>query len=368
MSNRPPVLRPSPLGLADMFSGTWAVLRRRGGLLLGITLVAGLVAAAIIFIPVMAVVLLGVFSLIAALESNSGSESSPSLWMITPIVVLCAAAVGAASVWVWARFNSMLVAVVDQLARGLEPSWTSAENQTRGAAGRAMPLVWLGAAAAAVVGALVSIFLGWVLATRQVNAQTDETIGAVAFLLLTVIVVAGIYLQIRLVYALPALALEGHRGLDALRRSFALTKGRFWRTTGFLLVGCGLPYLFSMVFQGGQQGLKDNPDLVGLLLLVSLLSTVVSFMVGVWMSAWQAVMYVDRVRQDGGAVGVQPTPWPWQQSQPWPVQPTPGYPQPPMGQDYPGPTSYPAQPTPQQPGYPADPASNPWARRDNEGL
>ncbi|MEL4504670.1 glycerophosphoryl diester phosphodiesterase membrane domain-containing protein [Luteococcus sp. H138] len=380
-SSQPALLKGSPLGLGDMFAGTWKVLRRRFGLLLGITLVAALVAAALIFIPMMVVMVLGIFSIMSTMDTSM--YPMPSLAVTAPVLVLCSAAVAAASVWVWAKFSSLAVAVVDQLARGLEPSWSSAENQTQGSAGRAMPLVWLAGAIGAGAGALISVFVAGLL---HQGGDASSAFATSTFLFVAVLVVAGVYLQVRLVYTLPALALEGRSGMDALRRSFQLTGGRFWRTLWFLLIGCGLVALLSVIVQGAEGVFRESPDLAAVGALFSLLGAVANVVLSVWTIAWQTVMYVDRVREEGAPqpqFPMQPGQFTAQSPhQPYPVQSYPGqqaYPgqpaQPHPAQQHPT-QQYPTQPqaapgpwqpTPPPPN-PADPGPNPWARQDNQGL
>lgn len=59
-------------------------------------------------------------------------------------------------------------------------------------------------------------------------------LGAVLGLLL--LIVPGIYLFVRWYFTVQAVAVEGARGLDALRRSAVLVEGRWWRVFGCVLL------------------------------------------------------------------------------------------------------------------------------------
>lgn len=63
-------------------------------------------------------------------------------------------------------------------------------------------------------------------------------------------VVPGIWLYVAWAAAIPALLIEGGRGAAALRRSFRLVDGRWWRTFGAVVVGFVLGTIVSTVAQG----------------------------------------------------------------------------------------------------------------------
>ena len=70
------------------------------------------------------------------------------------------------------------------------------------------------------------------------------TIGAIAMLL------PGIWLYIAWAFALPVLLVEGLRGPAALRRSYALVRGRWWRTFGVIALGFLLAIVISTLARG----------------------------------------------------------------------------------------------------------------------
>jgi hypothetical protein len=88
---------------------------------------------------------------------------------------------------------------------------------------------------------------------------------------LFVFIVPGIYLGVRLAFAVPSLAVEDVRGLDAVRRSWALTAPDFWRPLGLLIAiyaataiaGQILLQLFVLLAQAtDSQGVALGGDIV----------------------------------------------------------------------------------------------------------
>ncbi|HEV2785325.1 MAG TPA: hypothetical protein VGV67_02965, partial [Solirubrobacteraceae bacterium] len=59
----------------------------------------------------------------------------------------------------------------------------------------------------------------------------------------------GVWLYIAWAFALPVLLVEGIGGTKSLGRSFALVKGRWWRTFGVLVLGLVLALVVSTVIQ-----------------------------------------------------------------------------------------------------------------------
>jgi Membrane domain of glycerophosphoryl diester phosphodiesterase/Uncharacterised protein family (UPF0259) len=65
----------------------------------------------------------------------------------------------------------------------------------------------------------------------------------VGFLLL---IVPGIYLAVRLAVVEPLILTEEVAGVDAMRRSWELTNGKFWRVFGWMVVGALPPFILAV--------------------------------------------------------------------------------------------------------------------------
>ncbi|MEL4356625.1 MULTISPECIES: hypothetical protein [unclassified Luteococcus] len=398
-AQEPPLLRRSPMGLGDIIGVTWQVLRRRFGLLLGISLVSGLVAGLLALLPAIALLTAGVFGAMAAIGSPPDGPPLGDFWVLLPLVVICCALIGVIWVWVWAKFNSMLVAVIDQLARGFQPTWDSATAQAQGTDRRALPLLWWGAGLGALAGAIP---VGLLLVALESDQWGDgpTTVFALTVLALPVLSLVMLYPLARLVYLLPVLTLEKMSGWQAVRRAWRLTSGQVGRTLGLLVVGCGVPYAANLALNVARVELQERQALAGLGGLVSLVTAVLGIALGVWLTAWQTVMYLDRVQMGDVTPAQTEAAWPsapavthclpgpttaqYPPTQYPPAQYPPAqYPpaQFPPTVPHPGQPATPAVPTPQPPGYAApqnpppgpawpseDPTTSPWARRDDEGL
>ena len=70
-------------------------------------------------------------------------------------------------------------------------------------------------------------------------------VGAYAGMLL--LVLPGLWFVIRALFASTIVALEGRRNVDAIKRSFALTKGQAWRLTGLTLLPSLLAFTLAML-------------------------------------------------------------------------------------------------------------------------
>ena len=395
------ILEPSPMGLGELFTTSWRALKRAPGLLLGIT-VAQVVAVTAIMLAGMAVVAAG-FGLLGLspagfTDGTIGSGLNEQLTLAILAAVLAFILVFLAAALVNSKLAGMQYAAVDQLARGLRPTWDSTHRATRGVARRALTLVALYLVAVLVFFGVLAAFIAVVAAgTWQAGGSGDGRGAAAAvgigLLCLPLLYAAVMYLTVRLLYTMAALAIEGRSGMDALRRSLELTKGRFWATLGYLIVGMLIPSFVSGILQtvlspglyAADEYGNPEPNMV-VLGLVLLLATLVSLATAVWQVVYVAMMYIDEVRRRemarlapawnwshgapglaGPGAGMQPgqPPLGWRQAneQPWqqPGQPPQPWQQPQQPWAQSGvPDAY-ASVDPGAVASPTEPPRNPWA-------
>jgi len=151
---------------------------------------------------------------------------------------------------------------------GETPDWRASLNY---ALSRATPLL-----------ALTALYVGGV------------ALGALALLL------PGIWLYIAWVFALPVLLVEGLRGPEALRRSYTLVRGRWWRTFGVIALGFLLAIVISTLARGVfLLGLLVADD-DALVLALSTIAGIVGLAVSApFQAALLTVLYFDtRVRTE----------------------------------------------------------------------
>ncbi len=225
-------------------------------------------------------------------------------------------------------------------------------------------MLWIGVIyATAFIGAMV------VLIVPMALAGTPAAIGVGAFLMVGLFV----WLYVAWSFALPALLVEDHRGVKALKRSYKLVSSRWWQTFAILMLGFLLAWITSSVVQSIFAGVilvgVDSSSLTAWLILgvagfAGLLITTP------FQAALLLVIYFDlRVRKegfdlellaerfgDGGPVGVPAPP----SAGRLPLAPSPS-PVSPPATDAPAP--YWPAPGEQRPQPPPDPGPPPpgWA-------
>jgi hypothetical protein len=116
-------------------------------------------------------------------------------------------------------------------------------------------------------------------------------------------IVPGIYLSIAWAVAFPVMLVERVGGFAALKRSFDLTRGRWWATTGRLLVAYILVTVISTVataiFLVPSNLLVDDTS-TGALLFEHAANFVVSLITTPFIAAVTTLVYFDlRVRKEG---------------------------------------------------------------------
>lgn len=143
---------------------------------------------------------------------------------------------------------------------------------------------------------------------RRLGSVFWLSLLTVLFLIVALIalVLPGIWLTIAWCVALPALLFEGLTGLAALRRSFALVRGRWWPTFGTLLVAIVILFVVQFVLGlvagaivgGLVPGTSTN---VAVLIAVGSVLGVLSRIISTpFVAACVTVIYYDlRVRKEG---------------------------------------------------------------------
>lgn len=100
-------------------------------------------------------------------------------------------------------------------------------------------------------------------------------IGGLLFIL------PGLFLAVRLAFVVEAVAIDDVRGADALRRSWQLTEGNFWRvlgiSIGIYLIASGVSALIGLPFTG----IARNADAEGIALAGAILGNVITLPVTV---------------------------------------------------------------------------------------
>lgn len=226
----PPALKPGviplrPLSLSDIFNGAIAYVRMNPKATLGLTtavvVIAQLIALVLQIGPLAATGSLAVLG-------KGGSEVSDAALIASSLSSLAAVvATGLATI----VLSGLLTVVVGRAVFGAHITIGDAWQRARG---RLLALIgfvvleFLGAAIliAIVVGVLIAV-------VSAVNGAAAFVIGAP---LVVALIVGLVYLGVMLGFTPTLIVLERLDVVSAMRRSFALVKGDFWRVFGIVVL------------------------------------------------------------------------------------------------------------------------------------
>lgn len=385
------------MDISGLFAGTFEALKRRFGLFILLALFPS--------------ILIFVVLLIAALVGGGGALSGNSSATAGAIIIAGLIFVVGVVASVFAQYKSygMMSLAAYEIAQNQTPDFGGLWTRTKGFLPRMLPLILIGLGAIVV---FYLLFFGAIFGLAM-SAGRSQNSGAAAggiILLFVLLFLVGIplavFLAVRLLYTVPAIAIEQRGGIDAWKRSWGLTKGQFWRTLGYailaqLAVGAIL-WVINLVgsaFKGGlatQMPDTDNPGRAVAVLLAMLPAFLISIVLQLavqlfttpFLQTYQTYMFIDQVHRSElppqqygygtpgyGYPGRQPGQpfvqqgYPQQQypqgPQQYPQAPQqyPQAPQPYPGQQYPGQQSQPGQQYPQAPQQPPDQggqAQNQW--------
>ncbi len=370
------------MDISGLFAGSFEALKRRFGLFVLLSLAPSLLALAM-FIAA---------AVVGGSAAITGNESA----MITSLIIVVAIfAVGSLVVALaQLKMYGMMSQAAYEIAQGERPDFNGLMARTRGYLPRMMPVIAL------FFGIMIAFYLligASVWAMFNSIADGGDPGGAVVgtFGLLTLLTVVAVPVSIilwtKLLYLVPSVAIEGLGGMEALRRSWNLTRGSFWRTFGYAILPqlavTAVLWVLNALSQvaGGAFGvaMPRNPTpaesmayllaLIPLFTITILLQIIVQLFTTPFIQSYYTYMFIDQVRRNEqpsgyGQFGYGQPGYPPAGPQPgqpygYPQHPAPGTPQPGQGPQYPGapqpPQQYPGQQYPPQPGQPGS-SQNQW--------
>lgn len=158
--------------------------------------------------------------------------------------------------WMLVALAMVIVMIVGQLAIVLLVNgWRGSVGEAIGKAGRRSPIFILGALSYLVPMILVfSILLGVSGIETGADGQVDWTnLGSAGWLIILFFLLAFVFVSIRLLPLLAVVAGEAIGPFAALKRSFALSAGHFWRLFGFVVM-LMIGFLFLALTVGAVVG------------------------------------------------------------------------------------------------------------------
>ena len=308
-----------PLRLGDLFSATWAVYKQRFGLL--VTL---MVIPTLLLIGSMGVIAVGATA-IGLAGDNAGASAAAAM-----LSVLVAMAVLIAVTLYQYRVSGMVSLVALDVADGRPSTWGNLHERTRGMMMRLLAFIVLVYVAVTVVVGVV-LFLA-LLPFLSGNSDAGAAAILVLLLLYLVMIPIAIFLGTRWLYFLRIMANEGVTGFEAIKRSWRMTKGAFWRTFGASFVASLVVSIPASIATRPLSLSESDPygsstaSLPALLLALALLA-VVMIVLAPFMQVWIGLMYLSRGRE---LIGQPTAATSWGAAPGYPQAPQQGYPQAPQ--------------------------------------
>lgn len=367
---------PGVLSIGDLFNGTMTTYRQGFGRFMKL-LVAPIIIAIVLFTAVVAAV---VVLMIVPLAARTPSDVGVGLIPATLLIVVTTAAI---SIIYYVYMGRAMVATVDLATGRTLPTGANLAERTRGLAGRIVVMVLLIVGLVLLAYLLLAVLMG-LLVFATMNDGGEPNAAAIV-LVFFAFVVSIYWFTVKLMYVLPIMAEEGVSALEGIKRSWSMTKGRFWSTLGrYLLISILVGVIASVSQILGGPALagataasqSGNDVLAGVLGFVAFLVVMaVTLLLVPAQTIWVALMYLSRRRELAGeppseALVRYPAgdaAMPWQQQPSGTPQPGPQG-QPPYGQAQHGQAPYgqgqppqqdPGQPTYGQPTYGQPPQGHP---------
>lgn len=307
-----PLLKPGPLDVGGLFAGAFAALKRRFGLFVLITLLPLIVGCV--------VVAGGVAILVPPiLAAASGHVRSLPGGLLAGLLVLVVGGIVTALVQV--KSYGMLAVAAYEVAQGGRPGLRGVLDRSSGFLPRMAPVIGIAIVAVlAVYAGFTALFLSAMSAAGSRGNGSFAAVFGLMILLALAAIPLAVFFGTRLLYTIPAVALEQRGGFDAMKRSWNLTGGSFWRTFGsyFLasLAVSAASYLVGMVgqvlvlpFGAGLSGISDyhrsDPRaalavlgaMVPMIMVLFGLQLVVQLAAVPFREAYTTYMFIDQVRR-----------------------------------------------------------------------
>jgi membrane-anchored glycerophosphoryl diester phosphodiesterase (GDPDase) len=306
---KPGLLPLRPMGFGTLLWAPFRTLRRNPAAVFGTGLVVQLVSAiasAAVFVPLFAWVF-------GRVETASEADLDAILSGAIGWVILLSLVPVAVSIVAAAFLQGVMVV---EVASGTLGERLSFGALWRRAAARIWPLIGWTVIVGAIVGGVFGLVVGGVIAVAVIfpDPATILAVVLVAVAALLGLGVLGAWLGTKLALVPSVIVLERAGVVTAVRRSWTLTNGNFWRTFGLiLLVGLILSFAAQVVVQpvsflGTILAMVLDPTAgetylaisIGTTVAALVLSVLIGAITSVVQAALIAVVYIDlRMRTEG---------------------------------------------------------------------
>ncbi len=353
--SQPALLSPHPYGVGDVVQNSVKILRGKLKLFLGLTLLPVAFLIGTLTLAFVAFAFLGGAALIMGLSSGSSRRleaalASAGLGLTIFFVLYFVAFIGYMLLTLVSQ-GRMVIATLDTLD-GRPSTMASLKEATPGLMGRAAALVGLGMLAYVAFTTVISVFFFAIAAAAGMSAASSRSsgaggaLGALTGLFMMVLyvglIVGAITLSVKLMYVLVFLA-QGSGPVDAIKQSWRLTAGKFWRTLGYYLVGylvvnvattvvLFISYFIMLIFLGvaaaaGSASTDPSTQVLAMLgglapglIIMFVLNGAMALITIPFMTIYSTLMYRDQLVRDanpGMATATGPSFTPTQAQRPY---------------------------------------------------
>ena len=318
---KPGLIPLAPLGLGGILGGSFRVLRRNPGPVVGVSLVIHVILALISIGTTLLftqAALNKYFDVLSTAETSGQLSTSSVSAAISSLLV--AAGTGLVSgIFTYAGQAILQGIITTEVARGTLGEKLPLRALWARARGRILPLLgWAGLVIVISFGAFVIVF-GGVAILFAVGGATGVIVGGILLVVVTLgAIVIGIWLWTKLSLVPSALVIERLKLGAAVKRSWSLVRGFFWRTFGIeLLVAVMLAIAASIIespialiitfgnLASNPTGLSDSATALASVSSVSTIVTtaidaIIATVTAIVTTASTALIYIDlRMRKEG---------------------------------------------------------------------
>ena len=306
---RPGVVPLRPLGLGEILDGAVQTMRHNPRVMFGLSALVAGVAAVVSSV----LLLVGVPQLLAAADladtaSSGGSVDTSQVASAVGGSVVTLLVPAALQSLALAVLNGILIIAVSDAVIGRRPTAGDVLRRVRwSGVGRLLLLTVVTFALSVVVVAVVAVPVALLYVVAVPAGVVATLVG------LPLLVVVGVVLFTKLAFAAPSLLLEELGVVAALRRSWRLVTGSFWRVFGILLLSAAIAWAASSLLQlpfsllGQLAGLaaagadpSETTQFVVATLIGNLGSVLGSAVVAPFTAGVTSLLYIDlRIRREG---------------------------------------------------------------------
>lgn len=286
--HKPGIVPLRPLQLGDILDGAVKAIRFNPKSMVGLSAIV----LAVFLIP-SAAMGAGATHLASTSLSRLGPEAE--VFLVYPALLVQ----NVFTAFATAILSGLLVYVVGQAVIGRKPGISATWRATRGRVRSLLGLMIL-----SFLFTLLSLVL--LIGSGVLLLVNNATTAGVIVTLLGVLgfFVLAVVISTKIALAAPAIVLEGHGVISGLRRSFALTKGAFWRVLGISLLASvlaglvgallGLPFSGAGAAVGLLSGQGNESGVIFQTFVTHLSGLLTGAITTPFVAAVTGLLYIDR--------------------------------------------------------------------------